>query len=136
MAHKQEVEVCWHGVGMNLAHPPLAAVNCADRLSSPSSLGRFFRQSGPWPLVPINYQNPFGVSRRIAILFVTQGPDECPKTNPPKSQRNRDKPEQNIHYAFIRMAFSETVIDDTDIATADISGVAKPSNAKGTATIL
>lgn len=41
-----------------------------------------------------------------------------------------------ISIYFSRIAFSDTVIDDNDIAKAAASGVARPTSASGTATTL
>ena len=54
-----------------------------------------------------------------------------------KDQRNRYKIGEDIHFSLPRRsAFSDTVIDELDIASAAISGVARPAIANGTAMIL
>ena len=89
-----------------------------------------------WTRIPIRQQNPGRIASRIVILPVAQGPEEGTQAKPAQNKRNRDQPKQNIHGYFIRMALSETVTDDSDMAMADISGVAKPNSANGTAMTL
>lgn len=88
------------------------------------------------PVVPICQQYAFGIACRIVILAVAQRPDKCPEAQQAKKDRHGDQPDQRIHRYLIRMALSETVKEDRDIAMADISGVAKPSKAIGTARTL
>ena len=92
--------------------------------------------SGLGLIVPIRQQDARRIARRVVILPVPYRPDKCAQPHPTKDQRNRDQPNQDIHGYFIRIALSETEIDDSDIATADSSGVAKPNSAKGTAMTL
>jgi hypothetical protein len=87
-------------------------------------------------LVPVRQQYSCGIARGIVILLMAQSPDEGAKPHKAEKQRNGDHPDQDVHGYFIRMALSETVIDDSDIAIADISGVANPSRATGTAMTL
>jgi hypothetical protein len=87
-------------------------------------------------VVPVRQQDPFGIACRVIILPVAQRPDEGTKARKAKDQRCRDQPDQDIHGYLIRIAFRDTVIEDSDIAMADISGVAKPSKATGTAMTL
>ena len=55
---------------------------------------------------------------------------------PPRKQRHRDQDGQDFHGYFSLMAFRDTVIDDSDIASAAASGVAGPTSASGTAITL
>ena len=54
---------------------------------------------------------------------------------PNQYQRYRNQNRQDFHY-FSLSAFSDTVIDDKDIAKAAASGVADPTKANGTAITL
>ena len=61
--------------------------------------------------------------------------DERGKADPAQKQRYRDQNGQDFHY-FNLSAFSETLIDDNDMASAAASGVAAPISARGTAITL
>lgn len=87
---------------------------------------------------PIGPQNPVAVAFGVVILTGFQRPDEGRKPKPP---RNRDTGIRMASISilcpyFSRSAFSVTVSDEVDMARAAISGVARPTNATGTATRL
>lgn len=54
---------------------------------------------------------------------------------PPRSSETGNEDRQDLHY-FSRIALSETVIEDSDMARVAASGVAWPIRASGTATTL
>ena len=86
-------------------------------------------------IVVIRPQDAPRIALGVVILPRPQRPQKRQKPEQPKPQRHRDQKDKNLHH-FNRMAFSVTVIDDSDIAAAAISGVATPTSAKGTATML
>ena len=59
---------------------------------------------------------------------------KAPQAQQAKDQRDRDQNGQNFHEClyFSRSAFNVTVMDDTDMIAAAISGVARPKSAIGT----
>lgn len=89
-------------------------------------------------VVPILAQDPLAVPVGVIVLPVSQGPEEGDKADPAEKQRNRYQVDEHLHPgAYLsRSALSDTVMDDADIASAAISGVASPSRAIGTATML
>jgi len=87
-------------------------------------------------VVPVLVQDSVRVALRVVILFRFQRPDEGHEPDPAEEQRNGNEGAKDIHRYFSRSAFSETVIDDSDIASAAASGVASPTSASGTATML
>ena len=77
----------------------------------------------------------------VIELFRLHRPEEGHQTHAAQKQRHRDQECKNLHLRqppdhFKRMAFRDTVIDDSDIASAAARGVAIPTSAKGTATTL
>lgn len=72
----------------------------------------------------------------IIKLFPFQGPEKRNQPYPAKDKRNRDKEDQDIHLRCNLKAFSDTVIDEADIANAAAKGVANPASAIGIATRL
>ena len=85
---------------------------------------------------PIGPQNPVAVAFGVVILTGFQM--KAASTSPP---RNRDTGIRMASISilcpyFSRSAFSVTVSDEVDMARAAISGVARPTNATGTATRL
>ena len=77
---------------------------------------------------------PVSIPVGVIILIVPHHPEEREQTHAAKTKGNRDKHRQYIHdLRPSRIAFSDTVIELPDIASAAISGVAKPSKAIGTA---
>ncbi len=92
---------------------------------------------GPAWLVIIFRQNPPRVAFQIFVLIVAQAPQERGKASTTQDQRHRDQKNENVHtLPFSRRAFSNTVIEDADMAIEAISGVAKPASAIGTAMTL
>lgn len=93
-------------------------------------------------IVIILAQNPFGIAFGILKLPPLQRPEKGGKANTPEDQRNRDQIGEHFHgyfnlYGYFnRSEFSETVIELRDIAKAAASGVARPTSARGTATML
>ena len=85
-------------------------------------------------IIPVFGEDAAGVALRVIILAVFQRPEECGQPDRAQKQRHRNKDAQDRH--FSRSAFSDTVIDDSDMASAAASGVASPTSAIGTATIL
>ena len=86
-------------------------------------------------VVMIGPQVALRIAPGVVILPRPQRPQKRQEPEQPKPQRHRDQDDKNLHH-FNRMAFSVTVIDDSDIAAAAINGVATPTSAKGTATML
>ncbi len=84
-------------------------------------------------IVPTIIQNPFRIAMGIFVLSRAQRVQEPTQPNTAKAQGNRDKIRQHIHFGFNLSAFNETAIDELDIASAAISGVASPATASGTA---
>ena len=114
-------------------------------------VARIARSSGPDPssaaelrsalgaIVVILAQDAVAVAFRIVELPVPQRPEERCKTKAAQEQRYRDEVDKHLHRRspyFSRSAFSVTVSDDVDIASAAMSGVASPTSATGTATTL
>ena len=91
------------------------------------------RRSIARPVVVIGLEDAVRIAFGVVILPGTQRPEEGGKAKPAQKQRYRNKIGQNIHH-FTRKAFSETLIEDSDIASAAASGVASPTSASGTAT--
>jgi len=86
-------------------------------------------------IVPFLGQDAVGVTLRIVKLPRPHRPEERRQTDTAQNQRYWNEDRQNFHY-FNRMAFSDTVIDDKDMASAAASGVASPNSASGTAMTL
>jgi hypothetical protein len=82
-------------------------------------------------LVRIRFASPSGSSN--CFDFIAQ--KNAARPNPPR-RSDTGMRMARISIYFSRIAFSDTVIDDSDIASAAANGVAAPSNAKGTATML
>ena len=71
------------------------------------------------------------------ILLRPHSPDERDQSRAAKDQRDRDQDNKNVHFTHrIRCAFSSTVKEETDIASAAINGVAMPAKAMGIAMAL
>jgi len=87
-------------------------------------------------VIPVLVQDAVRVALWVVILFRFQRPDEGHKPDAAEKQRNRNERAEDIHRYFSRRALSETVIDDSDIASAAASGVASPTSASGTAMML
>lgn len=87
-------------------------------------------------IVVILGQDPVGITFGVVELTRLHRPDECGKPDTAKEKRSRDQDAKDFHVYFNRNAFSETVIDDSDMARAAASGVAIPTSARGTATTL
>lgn len=86
-------------------------------------------------IIPLIIQNALAVTFRIIVLPTAQGINKPCQSKPPQDQRNRDKIRQDRHDRT-RSAFKDTVIDELDIASAAINGVANPAAANGTAKML
>ena len=79
-------------------------------------------------------QDPRCIAFGVAILFAAQGPDERGQAQTAKDQGYWDQDDKNVHHTLLtRKAFSRTVIDDDDIASAANKGVARPDRAIGMA---
>ncbi len=87
-------------------------------------------------IVPVLCQDTVGVTFGVIKLPRLHRPDEGGKADAPKEKRNRDKDAKDFHGHFNRRAFSETVMEDRDMAKAAARGVAIPTSARGTATTL
>src|SRR5690606_25959563 len=99
-------------------------------------------------------QDPFGGSVQIFVLTVAQRPQECGESRGAHPQCDRYEPCQGIHHVASsglvptvpdnlrlradgnREAFATTRIEDSDMATAAISGVTWPERAIGMTTML
>ena len=93
--------------------------------------------SGPWPVIPFIRQYAAAVPIWVIILTRLHRIDEGSKPHTAKDQGNRDKIGQDIHRGYLsRSAFSDTVIEELDMANAAINGVANPATASGTAMML
>lgn len=94
-------------------------------------------------VIPIGAQDAGGCTVGVVKLAGFDGPKEKRQPKAAQQQRNWDKVDKDVHMRpiskcpyFSRSAFSETVIDDSDIARAAASGVARPTSASGTAMML
>lgn len=76
------------------------------------------------------------VALRVVVLPRPKRPEKRHKANPAQKQRRRNEDGQDFHGYFNRRALSETVIEESDIASAAARGVAAPTSASGTATTL
>lgn len=85
-------------------------------------------------------QNARGVAVRVVELAGSKRPKERGKAGTAEQQRNRQQENERAHAGASvrdrRKAFSVTMIDDPDIATAAISGVTRPAAANGVARAL
>ena len=109
-------------------------------------------------VVVVVRQDPPAVALRVIVLVAAQGPEKRQQPGPAENQRDRDQIDENIHFgtglhdrgrrrsrACIGLrrsaatapgrvpslsALSDTVIEEADIASAAISGVAKPGDAR------
>lgn len=77
-------------------------------------------------------QNPVGVAFRVGELAAPHRPEESAKAGETEEDGDGDQDDEDVHRAALA-AFSDTVIEEADIARAAISGVAKPMSATGTA---
>ena len=80
-------------------------------------------------------QDTLGRALQVFVLMAAQGPQKRDQPGTCKHQGHRNKDKQHVHQRT-RNAFSNTVIDDNDIAIAAPNGVANPRIAIGTATTL
>ena len=89
-------------------------------------------------IVPVAGQYPLPVAVGVVILPMPQRPEKGHKPKPAEKQRHGDQVDKDFHAgAYLSLsAFSETVTDDSDIAKAAMSGVARPKKAIGTASRL
>jgi len=90
-------------------------------------------------IVPFRAEDPFGIALGIVVLPAAQRPDEGQEAKPAKPQRDRNEKAEDFHLPPLyrsRSAFSVTLIELSDMASAAIRGVAKPAMAMGTATML
>ena len=95
--------------------------------------------SGLRTVVPVRRKHALRIALRIVVLAVPQRPDESGESEKPEPQRHRDEQGKHQHGRtsyFRRSAFSDTVRDEVDMASAAMSGVARPAMATGTATTL
>lgn len=93
--------------------------------------------SGFGLIVPVVAEDAAAVPLRIVILATAQGIEKTRKANATQNQRNGYQISQDVHRGpRKRSAFNETVIEDVDMASAAINGVARPATAKGTAITL
>ena len=86
-------------------------------------------------IIPILGQYPAGIALRIIKLPRPHCPDKGGKSDAAQNQRHRYQNGQDLHQRNLK-AFSDTVIDDSDIARAAANGVAAPISASGTAMTL
>jgi len=89
-------------------------------------------------IVPVFRQDAVRVAFRVVELPVLHRPDEGKKADEAQKQRDGDQDAKDFHRFpyFSRSAFIETVIEESDIASAAASGVAEPISASGTAITL
>ena len=81
-------------------------------------------------IVKIRKQKALGIAFGVVKLAIFQRPEERQKPAKAQNQRDWDQPEQDCHFTL--KAFSDTRIDEVDIASAATSGEASPAIAKGT----
>src|SRR5690606_1452245 len=102
---------------------------------------------------------PPGGPVQILVLAAFQGPQKCHEPQPAEKKSNRNEIDEDVHASrasrggaprvastgslrsarasrLSRSALATTMIDDVDMATAAISGVAYPARAIGTAKTL
>lgn len=93
-------------------------------------------------VVIIAAQDALAVALGVVVLAAPERPPEAHQTRQPQKQRHGYQYGKNVHRDpgikdyFSRSAFSATVIEETDIASAAISGEASPTSAIGTAMML
>ena len=88
-------------------------------------------------IIPVFVKNSAAVTFGVIVLPASQSVQKSHQAKSSQYQRYRYKVRQNVHLRpRNRKAFKDTVIDDVDMASAAISGVAKPATASGTATTL
>lgn len=87
-------------------------------------------------VVPILCQDTVRVTFRVVELPGFHRPQKGGKADTAKKQGNGNEDAKDFHGHFNLRAFSETVMDDSDMASAAASGVASPTSASGTATTL
>lgn len=87
-------------------------------------------------VVPILCQDTVRVTFGVVELPGFHRPQKGGKADAAKKQRDGNEDAKDFHRYFNRNAFSETVMDDSDMANAAASGVASPTSASGTATTL
>lgn len=87
-------------------------------------------------VIPTVVENATTVALRILVLAASQSVNKSTQSNYAEHEGYRNQIGQYVHRQIPRKAFSETVIEESDIASAAIRGVASPATASGTATIL
>ena len=85
-------------------------------------------------VVVVVAQDALRVAVRILVLTGAEGPEEPPQPREAEQERHRDEDGENVQLSL--SAFSETQIDDADMASAAMIGVACPASARGMATAL
>ena len=91
--------------------------------------------SGLRVIVKVGVEDAAAVAFRVFELARLERPEEGREADAAERERHRDEPDEHLHQRT-RSALSDTVIDESDIAAAAASGVAKPRSAMGTATTL
>jgi len=78
----------------------------------------------------------------ILVLAAAEGPEESGEADAAEAKGDWDKPSERCHDMSLRFlcpsqtAFAVTVIEETDMATAAMSGVTTPIIARGTKMML
>lgn len=86
-------------------------------------------------IVPFIGQNALSIALGIVELPTLKRPKKRHQPKPAQPKRHRNEECDDLHQRSLS-AFSVTEIELADIASAAISGVAKPASAKGTAMVL
>jgi len=130
-----------------------AASSKAEPMSAKPHSVRFARPGPALHVVVV--EDSQGRAVEVVVLVIAQGPEEAEQPDQAEKQSQRNEIDQHRHAATsagdgvgravdgvrnargrARTALTVTVTDETDMATAAISGVTTPNTASGTAAAL